>query len=327
MIPKISIVIPFYNASMYITRMLDSLAMQINKNFEVIFVDDGSNDNTIELIKNTKIPFEYHLVKQNNLGAPAARNNGLSQARGEYIYFCDVDDTLTPDCIEIFIQAIEEFQANIIVAHYLKVKPESSDLFEEKYVVKNRVTNLKDDKNFIFISPIPGNKIYKKEFLNTFNLKFDDVKIGQDLLFYLSALAVTDTIIYIDKIVYQYYINNNSISTTYDERILGILKTKQIILEYFSKLNLEDEFHNELQYLLNDHLLAQLLKLIYVSSKEKQTSMYNQLINDVNFKNIYQNPYYSKRYLYNLLWLIIKNRLIYFNPLIQFLLKHAIKYC
>ncbi len=99
-IPKVSVIIPAYNSARYITRSIESFLNQTMNDIEIICVDDGSTDNTAEIVKaigSTKIK----LISQTNQGAPAARNTGLANAVGETIYFCDSDDFIHPRTFEL----------------------------------------------------------------------------------------------------------------------------------------------------------------------------------------------------------------------------------
>ena len=90
----ISVVIPIYNGVEYIKKMISALNAQTYINFEVIFVNDGSTDGTLELLKNVDKHFLSRIINQSNQGVSAARNCGLKNANGEYICFIDIDDSL-----------------------------------------------------------------------------------------------------------------------------------------------------------------------------------------------------------------------------------------
>ena len=98
---KISIVIPIYNAEDHLQRCVDSVLNQTEKNIEIILVDDGSKDNSIEICKNyLNQDKRVQLIHQENSGVSAARNRGIEQACGEYIGFIDSDDWIEPNMYE-----------------------------------------------------------------------------------------------------------------------------------------------------------------------------------------------------------------------------------
>lgn len=107
---KISIIVPTYNHQEYIADALDSILAQTVKPYEVIIVNDGSNDHTLEIAQ--KYPFK--VIDQVNKGLPSARNTGIMNATGDYILPFDSDDVLLENCVERIIQTIEETDADII---------------------------------------------------------------------------------------------------------------------------------------------------------------------------------------------------------------------
>ncbi len=96
--PKISIIIPAWNAEKTIKKCLDSIFDQTYKDYEIIVVNDGSTDHTKNILK--IFLNKIKIVNQENKGAPAARNRGLREAKGEYLLFCDADVVMRPDCLE-----------------------------------------------------------------------------------------------------------------------------------------------------------------------------------------------------------------------------------
>jgi len=109
----ISIIIPIYNGKKTIKKTLRSILNQSYKNYEVIAVNDGSSDNSLEILKSFSNNFwdrkiRYKIVNQKNQGAPSARNNGFSESRGEYLFFCDADVVLRKNCLQIMLDTLEK---------------------------------------------------------------------------------------------------------------------------------------------------------------------------------------------------------------------------
>jgi len=104
--PKVSVVIPTYNYGKYIEKAIDSVLAQTYKDFEIIVVDDGSTDNTREIIE-TKYEDKVRYFYQENKGAPAARNRGIEKSKGEYLVFLDADDYLAPSSLEDRVSILE----------------------------------------------------------------------------------------------------------------------------------------------------------------------------------------------------------------------------
>ena len=113
---KISIVIPIYNAEDHLQRCVDSVLNQTEKNIEIILVDDGSKDNSIEICKNyLNQDKRVQLIHQENSGVSAARNRGIEQACGEYIGFIDSDDWIEPNMYECLLREANQASADIVI--------------------------------------------------------------------------------------------------------------------------------------------------------------------------------------------------------------------
>ena len=110
----ISIIIPVYNGEKTIINTVKSIESQTYRDFEVIIVNDGSRDNTRSVfekfLESFKVENNYYFINQENKGAPAARNRGFKESRGEYLFFCDADAVLKNDTLEKMVQVLESNQ-------------------------------------------------------------------------------------------------------------------------------------------------------------------------------------------------------------------------
>ena len=137
--PLVSIIIPFYNAERYLSETLGSAIAQTWENKEIILVDDGSTDGSVELIGNFKSD-QIKLYQQKNKGAAAARNLGLSYAKGEYVQFLDADDLLSKDKIEKQVLALQNHPDQVAVCSTVHFKDNQDPLllgpssFEENFI-------------------------------------------------------------------------------------------------------------------------------------------------------------------------------------------------
>jgi glycosyltransferase involved in cell wall biosynthesis len=145
--PKISIIIPVYNAENYLEECLLSISQQTFGDFEILAINDGSTDRSLEILKKyqEKEP-RLQVISQENKGVSAARNLGLENAQGEYITFVDADDWLHPETLEQYIE-IAKKKSDIVISQFLTEKsiekqlPSSIKSFDRKEIEKRYFQN------------------------------------------------------------------------------------------------------------------------------------------------------------------------------------------
>jgi len=124
--PLLTLIIPVYNTEKYLDKLLPKLNGQINDLVQVILIDDGSTDSSLEICnKFSSINSNFTVIHQENKGASAARNNGIRNAKGEYMAFLDSDDMITDNYIEVVCRLCKESRADIIQLDYYCGSPET----------------------------------------------------------------------------------------------------------------------------------------------------------------------------------------------------------
>ena len=236
---ELSIVIPNYNNEKYIKKCIDSILNQTFVKYEIIIVDDGSSDNSVEIIesmkkKNNKIK----LIRQFNQNAAIARNKGIEIAKGKYILFIDSDDYINDnDSIKNMIDKIEN--NDLLLCNY-KVVDENGNY---KYDYKVGDDIITDGSNIIekyaFISAVPTNKLFDMKIIRDHNIFFDNVDIGQDLNFYLKYLAFCNNVIITDDYSYCYRINNEGMTRKKNYRFLDIIKSVDCVRNFYKNNHIE----------------------------------------------------------------------------------------
>ncbi|MEG2347726.1 MAG: glycosyltransferase family A protein [Cetobacterium sp.] len=236
----ISIIVPIYNKEKYIREMLDSLRDQENTNFEVIFINDGSTDNSEEVLKKNEIEynFKYRIISKKNEGVSITRNLGLKEAEGEYIYFLDADDSIESTFVSELQKILKNRNDNIIwfgYDRYIRKKDEICLLkkYEEKYKYCSEFEKEKTLKKFlkkeihIHICSI----LFNKKFLDEKQIKFIEGKsYAEDQAFVIEALSKTEKIFCLDKSLFKYIETPNSAINTMSIKKLETLDVFFIIL-------------------------------------------------------------------------------------------------
>lgn len=217
--PLVSIIIPVYNSQNTIKQNLDSLLNQTYKNIEIICVDDGSTDNSLNILKEYSIvDNRIHIFQQNNLFAGAARNNGLTHAKGEFVLFLDADDFFEPQLVEKCVSKALNTKADIVLFGARKYDENTSQFIDAHYLLryellrKTPVFNRKSYSDILFFctTPCPWTKFYRKDFIIKNRLEFQNLPNSNDLYFTFLSLCVADKITYIPEILVNYRIGQSS---------------------------------------------------------------------------------------------------------------------
>lgn len=202
MIPEISIIIPVYNAEKSIRRCIESILQQTYVNFEILIINDGSIDNTIQICESFK-DSRIRIINQRNLGVSAARNCGIQNASGKYIQFVDADDYLDDTiCEELHIKAEKESAELVICAYKIIHK----DSFVDTKLMLSHYDKWKDNFIYLFeeyyINPV-WNKLYLRSKIKH---SFDsNIIAGEDLLFNIRYLLEIDKVVLVNKALYSYF--------------------------------------------------------------------------------------------------------------------------
>lgn len=166
----VSIIIPMYNEELNIKECIESLAMQTNKNFDVIFIDDGSDDNTIkklEEIISEGIELTYKVIRQNNSGAAAARKVGIEQSSTDYIMVLDCDDKLSNNSVEEMHRILDTYNDVDIIMPDMYMQNSKKEWEEFIFYTKDAELNYLDCINYsLDVWKIHGFMTIKKSIIN-----------------------------------------------------------------------------------------------------------------------------------------------------------------
>ncbi|KPU63860.1 hypothetical protein EP1X_01290 [Thermococcus sp. EP1] len=271
--PAVSVIIPTYNTNNYILKTLQALKDQTFKDIEVIIVNDGSTDNTKEIVLNnlSDAPFPWMIIDQENQGASAARNKGLEVAKGEYVYFLDSDDYIHKTFIEKMYNTAKNRDYDIIISGFMVVAPDGKIL--KKFENKCNSTMPISGKTALKlrlrrdIRIIVDNVIYKKELLTTNHIKFDPTVrqfAGDVLEFSFKAFYSATRVGCISEALVFYTRRPNSASTQHTKDNLSghfnnLLKTYRAIRTYIK----DNETDHELLALLDEYIGFRLTKILF----------------------------------------------------------------
>ena len=287
---KVSIIIPVYNSYKNLNRCLDSVINQTYKNIEIIIINDGSTDRSLDILNEYKKKdnrIKVYTIK--NSGVSYARNYGIKKSNGEYIMFIDSDDYIELNMVEKMMNSLVSNKVDIVRCNNFV---EEKTNYVESYYLKNKLVN-KIDSNII--SDIITSKLLtyccvllvKKDVLLKTNLFNVDLKIYEDRVFYLELFLKAKNVYFMEDVLYHYVTNNNGCTKS----------NKNITRHLFDTINgwkiindiLEKENYNELIIILNTKYLYMIIGYLFASYKyntKKFKEIYNKVIKDDNFNKI-----------------------------------------
>lgn len=280
--PKVSVIIPVYNREKYLKPCLDSVINQTLKNIEIICIDDGSTDGSLEILNEyVKRDGRIKIIEQKNQGPGLARNTGLEIAEGEYIGFVDSDDWIDLNFYETLFTA---------------AKKQGADLARTLYVYEYQNHSIEDNTNRTILekksdgellndnehSVVIWNAIYKREYLQKHNVCFDKLPGLVDVPFTARATYYSKKTIPVTGTYYHYRKEvGNGLTIFGKKRIEGLLKANKITLDFINSV----KYQNKTDYLVAfkrvmwryDDSFGRGLKLDYFDKKD-QESYFNEIV-------------------------------------------------
>ena len=268
--PEITIIVPVYNCEKYILECLESISSQTFGDFEALIINDGSDDNSENLIMNfVDKDNRFKLLTKENGGQSSARNLGLRCAKGKYVAFLDSDDTIKPDFFEKLHKEAENKNLEMVFSG-IEVHNEKTDekILNDPYFSLLCFNDSFDDKvfsyreclEFIFrICVVPWNKLYRRDFLKQNKLKFIEGLNFEDNVFFLEAFLKAERLGIIREPLVSYRLfSDTSYSRTNGEqdfKKLDFFKIVKLQEEILRKNNLsevlKDKFENHRAYTLH----------------------------------------------------------------------------
>lgn len=223
----LSVIVPVYNGGKYLGRLMEMLEKQTFQKFEVLFIDDGSTDDTYELCKEyeQRIPY-VHVIHQKNQGVSHARNAGIEIAQGKWIAFIDVDDFIHNNIFDVFRKSLEHKEADLAVCGCVR-----RDAITKKAVLCGPAKNeyvqgkeiaclfekMKMDKRYWLLDYI-WNKWYKKEIIERWNIRFtENLSLGEDFVFNTVYFQHIQSITLISEFCYEYEIHADGLASCFQE--------------------------------------------------------------------------------------------------------------
>lgn len=284
--PKISVCVPVYNAEQYIGECLDSLLNQTLDGIQIVCVDDGSTDNSLEILDNYSKKYNnIKVIHQENKGLGGARNTGIDNSDGEYIGFLDADDFVDLEMYETLYRLAKKNNSELVICN-TQFYPDSNT---KKHVWFKPYLG-KIDAEFLDRNVQPGNKIVSKELIDRINFRFFK-KNGDDM--YIFLLLGARGISTIDKKYYHYRIGHDTMSNTFKiDSFLNFIDCTKAQMEGLQKT----EYAKELKEYFDYRMIYVLIQTIAVAALKHNRNVFKMCK-----KELKKLKYKNNRYLNSIL--------------------------
>lgn len=307
----ISVIIPAYNSEKYIERCVDSVKNQTYKKLEIIIINDGSTDNTGNLISDiAKSDSRIKIINQDNHGVSYTRNKGIDIAKGKYITFIDSDDYYEMDAIEHLYYIIISKNYDAVRGNYRLKK--DSKVIETGVVEKQEVKDYLKLYNNIFDNSLPSYTVLlliKREFLTNNNIYFDEkISMMEDTIFYTNLFSKHPNAFLDDKITYNYEYNQDSASKSskyYERNLYNTIQVNKKIKSILKKNKYNENKLNSNSYnIISNYLFS----LYFILNNNDWDRLYKDIISNNDFLEIESNFIYMKQLHFYISEFLLKNR-------------------
>lgn len=311
---ELSIIIPVYNAENCINKALDSIVLNSPCGIEVILIDDGSIDNSINICRQYSQRYGFvELFTFENAGVSVARNRGIEFAKGEKILFLDADDWLVDGWYETVKKhfgsknPITVFSYNVVYSdrkNYTVTPFESGEVKREDFLACLASTTY---MNFCW------GKLYSRDFLMKHNIRFPaDIKIGEDVKFQMSILKSNPNIVFDNSVLVSYFQSPSSVMHRYDSERFSYVER-----EYNYRISLMDNLmetdsekvKRKMYFTLGSILMSYVIQLCKNNSKTKFLEIISEENDKEYFKEIIYNVKFTGKSFYkNILLFFVKHK-------------------
>ncbi|SEM78775.1 Glycosyltransferase involved in cell wall bisynthesis [Chryseobacterium taichungense] len=312
---KVSVIVPVYNVENYLTQCLESLVNQTHQNIEILVVNDGSKDNSEQIIREytRKYPEKIKSFTKENGGLSDARNFGIDKATGDFIGFVDSDDYVSPFMFEEMVMLAEKYHAEMVICNIQKVN-DRGKVIQKLTQIPDMPEKIDLKRNFSVFSDISYfacNKLFKSELFKEKrfkrNVHFEDIQLIPQLLLECKTIAQTQSF------HYNYLERADSITKTHTEKGLDILKAVEDVEAFFEKTAYSDRLLELKNFQIFEGVYSFIAYLAFVKDDDvfyKMCEILEQFMKkrDIKLKNLLNYSRFGKNYL---LSLSLKKRIFY----------------
>ena len=289
---KVSVIVPVYNEEKYLNECLNSLINQTLTDIEIIVINDGSKDNSLDVMQKFAEIYKdkVKIIDSKNEGVGAARNKGLDIATGEFIKFVDADDYLKLDILERMYTAAKENNVKLVRGNYQTIlgSIKMMDTCSWSGLKGNQIVDVQNNKDYIIkeTSGI-GNKLISRDLIR--DLRFPEHTKWEDLALMPVVVASSEKLFHMDEPIYNYRVNMNTTITDFIKKIpniLDIIRCVDILKQNMESRGLSEEYKSQIESLYVLHTLFRVENAMMWGNfkREKREVVINSLINILDLK-------------------------------------------
>jgi glycosyltransferase involved in cell wall biosynthesis len=255
-VAKVSVVVPVYNVEDFLAECLDSICNQTLDDIEIICVNDGSKDASLEILneyaaKDKRIT----VIDQENGGHAVATNRGMDLATGEYLFLMDSDDILELSALEETYDVAEERKVDFVIFQAINYYMDKDEYIEEENYSMNAladhvgdsVFNYNDVRDFVFdISVTPWSKLYRRDFIEDNGIRFPEGLVFDDNVFFYDVLFAAERITFLKRHLFKRRWYPTSSTRAGDLRFLNYIDISNLIWGIFKKYGVFEDFKETL---------------------------------------------------------------------------------
>lgn len=292
---KLSIIVPIYNAEKYIEKAVNSIINQGLNDYELILINDGSKDNSLEIgLKLAEANSNIKLINQANSGPAKARNEGIKMATGDYTTFVDADDTISEGYYKTMLEIAQTFSPDIISSNINSVGHRKQIV--NNALPKNIVLDSSDIKTFVlqnyyagFLGNIPSlsNKFYKTLFLKNNNLLIDETRVrAEDYWFNFYAFSKANSCYAINQSFYNYnkLVEGSVMKSFRENQYDGFIRTRAELLEANKTLNIAIDYKK-----WDTEFVSHANEFILLAIKNNRWDVVSKVLSDKTFNECLLN--------------------------------------
>ncbi len=292
--PKVSVIVPFYNVEGYIEKCLETLVNQTLQDIEIILVNDGSKDRSVNIVKKFQSSYPEKIVylEKENGGLSDARNYAIPHAKGEYIAFLDSDDYVEKDMYQkMYELAVKENSDMVECDFYWEYPNKTRKDVGEIYHGSNEMIEK--------IRVVAWNKLIKKEILEDTKIQFPKGYRYEDVEFTYKLIPHIERVSFLKEACIHYVQREGSISNSQNERTKEIFDVLEHVLQYYKEIDIYEKYKTELEYIYIRYAFCSSLRRISkIQDETIQENLLTLTWNNVQekFPNWKQNSILKKKF-------------------------------